>query len=45
LVYEIAFWTKLEEIKAIEFLVVALQMVDEDKPTMGYIYEAMDQVE
>jgi hypothetical protein len=44
-VFEKSFWKKAKKI--VQFnqpLVKVLQMVDDDKPTMGFIYEAMDQV-
>jgi len=43
-VFENTFWKKTEEIVLFsEPLVKVLQMVDGDKPTMGFVYEAMDQ--
>ena len=43
-IYEKTFWKKAEEIVLFsEPLVKVLRMVDGDKPTMGFIYEAMDQ--
>jgi hypothetical protein len=44
-VFEKSFWKKTKKI--VQFnqpLVKVLQMVDDDKPAMGFIYEAMDQV-
>eukprot|EP00253_Pinus_taeda_P006483 PITA_06483 len=41
--YDQSFWVGVEEVCAIsEPLVRVLQLVDGDKPTMGYLYEAMD---
>jgi hypothetical protein len=38
-----SFWVGVEEVVAIsEPLVKVLQLVDGDKPVMGYLYEAMD---
>eukprot|EP00253_Pinus_taeda_P002252 PITA_02252 len=43
LVFNDGFWKDAEEIIVVtEPLVRVLRMVDGDKPTMGYIYEAMD---
>lgn len=43
-IYEKTFWTKAEDIVLFsEPLVKVLRMVDGDKPTLGFIYEAMDQ--
>jgi hypothetical protein len=43
-VYEKAFWKRAEEIVPFSApLVKVLRMVDGDKPTMGFVYEAMDQ--
>ena len=43
LVYTDSFWEGVEEVCSIsEPLVKALRLVDSDKPTMGYLYEAMD---
>ena len=43
-IYEKTFWKRAEEIVLFsEPLVKVLRMVDGDKPTMGFIYEAMDQ--
>ena len=43
-VYEKAFWKRAEEIVLFSApLVKVLRMVGGDKPTMGFIYEAMDQ--
>ena len=42
--FEKTFWKKAEEIVLFsEPLVIVLRMVDGDKPSMGFIYEAMDQ--
>jgi hypothetical protein len=41
--YQESFWVGMEEVVAIsEPLVKVLRLVDGDKPTMGYLYEAMD---
>jgi hypothetical protein len=41
--YQENFWVGVEEVVAISKpLVKVLQLVDGDKPTMGYLYEAMD---
>jgi hypothetical protein len=41
--YQESFWAGVEEVCAIsEPLVKVLRLVDGDKPTMGYLYEAMD---
>eukprot|EP00253_Pinus_taeda_P010395 PITA_10395 len=41
--YDQSFWVGVEEVCAIsEPLVRVLRLVDGDKPTMGYLYEAMD---
>jgi hypothetical protein len=41
--YQESFWVGVEEVVSIrEPLVKVLQLVDGDKPTMGYLYEAMD---
>jgi hypothetical protein len=41
--YQESFWAGVEEVCAIsEPLVKVLHLVDGDKPTMGYLYEAMD---
>ena len=41
--YQESFWVGVEEVVAIsEPLVKVLRLVDGDKPTMGYLYEAMD---
>ena len=43
LVYIDSFWEGVEEVCAVsEPLVKVLRLVDSDKPTMGYLYEAMD---
>ena len=43
-IYEKTFWKRAEEIVLFSYpLVKVLRMVDGDKPTMGFIYEAMDQ--
>jgi hypothetical protein len=43
-VYEKEFWKRTEEIVLFSApLVKVLRMVDGDKPTMGFVYEAMDQ--
>eukprot|EP00253_Pinus_taeda_P033641 PITA_33641 len=43
LVFNDGFWKDVEEIIVVmESLVKVLKMVDGDKPSMGYIYEAMD---
>jgi hypothetical protein len=43
-VYEKSFWKRVEEIMLFSVpLVKVLRMVDGDKPTMGFVYEAMDQ--
>ena len=41
--YDQSFWAGVEEVCAIsEPLVRVLQLIDGEKPTMGYLYEAMD---
>jgi hypothetical protein len=41
--YQESFWVGVEEVVSIsEPLVKVLRLVDGDKPTMGYLYEAMD---
>jgi hypothetical protein len=41
--YQESFWMGVEEVCAIsKSLVKVLRLVDGDKPTMGYLYEAMD---
>jgi hypothetical protein len=41
--YQESFWVGVEELVSIsEPLVKVLRLVDGDKPTMGYLYEAMD---
>jgi hypothetical protein len=43
--YQESFWVGVEEVVSIsEPLVKVLQLVDGDKPVMGYLYEAMDRV-
>ena len=43
LVYTDSFWEGVEEVCSIsEPLLKVLRLVDNDKPAMGYLYEAMD---
>jgi hypothetical protein len=43
LVYIVSFWEGVQEVCIVSKLVVrVIRLVDGDKPTMGYLYEAME---